>query len=600
MGVDRTVGVASPQFINNSQYSFTNWSDGGAQTHTVRTPAVATTYTANLAVLPQPPAPWVSNDIGARTVTGTSSYTNDTFTIKGGGNDIWDTTDEFRYVNQPLAGDGEITARITSQSNTNPWAKSGIMIKESAAANAKYVMVGITPSNGVHMQYNFTGDQGGGAYTLPNAWLKLKRAGNVFTSYSSADGINWTTVGTTTVAMTSNVTVGLFVNAHNDTTQNVTTFDNVIVTVPTNATLPSPWQRVDIGATQPAGSASATNGTFTVKGGGTAMWADADQAGYAYQTLNGDGSITARVTSQSNTDAWAKSGIMFKEATAANSKYVSLFITPSNGIHMQYNFTGDQSGGAYTLPNAWLRLVRTGNVFTAYKSVDGASWTQVGQTTLAMNISVTFGMFVNAHNGGTSLNTSTYDNVSLTGSTGSTLPAPWASNDIGSPTVAGASSFSNNMFTVKGAGTDIWDTADQFQFASRTLVGDGEITARVISQSNTDPWAKSGIMIKSSLTARSAYASIFITPSNGVHMQYNFTGDQGGGTYTLPNAWLKLKRVGSTITTYKSVDGTNWTLVGTTTVTLPETARIGLFVNAHNGGTNLNTTTFDTANVQKY
>ena len=33
------------------------------------------------------------------------------FTVAGAGADIWDTADAFRYVYQPLAGDGQIIAR---------------------------------------------------------------------------------------------------------------------------------------------------------------------------------------------------------------------------------------------------------------------------------------------------------------------------------------------------------------------------------------------------------------------------------------------------------------------------------------------------------
>jgi hypothetical protein len=46
VGIIRTIGVPSPQTIGNSTYTFRAWSDGGAQTHTITTPATATTYTA--------------------------------------------------------------------------------------------------------------------------------------------------------------------------------------------------------------------------------------------------------------------------------------------------------------------------------------------------------------------------------------------------------------------------------------------------------------------------------------------------------------------------------------------------------------------------
>ena len=50
-GVPHSVGTPSPQLSPNQQtrYVYASWSDGGAQTHTITTPAAATTYTASFA-----------------------------------------------------------------------------------------------------------------------------------------------------------------------------------------------------------------------------------------------------------------------------------------------------------------------------------------------------------------------------------------------------------------------------------------------------------------------------------------------------------------------------------------------------------------------
>ena len=44
-----------------------------------------------------------------------NDYLGDTFTVKGGGNDIWAGDDQFQFVHQTLTGDGEIVARVTTQ-----------------------------------------------------------------------------------------------------------------------------------------------------------------------------------------------------------------------------------------------------------------------------------------------------------------------------------------------------------------------------------------------------------------------------------------------------------------------------------------------------
>ncbi|HZI33503.1 MAG TPA: LamG-like jellyroll fold domain-containing protein, partial [Candidatus Binatia bacterium] len=58
-------------------------------------------------------------------------------------------------------------------------------------------------------------------------WLRLVRAGDTFTAYASPDGVNWTSVGTTTVAMNTNVYVGLEVCSVNDGTLCQAQFDHV-------------------------------------------------------------------------------------------------------------------------------------------------------------------------------------------------------------------------------------------------------------------------------------------------------------------------------------------------------------------------------------
>ena len=46
VGMTRTLGAPSSQRVDKSNYTFLSWSDGGAQDHVIRTPAVDTTYTA--------------------------------------------------------------------------------------------------------------------------------------------------------------------------------------------------------------------------------------------------------------------------------------------------------------------------------------------------------------------------------------------------------------------------------------------------------------------------------------------------------------------------------------------------------------------------
>jgi regulation of enolase protein 1 (concanavalin A-like superfamily) len=187
------------------------------------------------------------------------------------------------------------------------------------------------------------------------------------------------------------------------------------------AGLPAPWDNADIGSPPLAGSANWTNGTFTLKGCGADIWSTSDQFQFAWQEQPGDFTITARVASQSNTDPWAKAGVMIRESTNTNSKFIGLYVTPtsSHGLSLQYR--ASTGGGAVDSAQIsgpavpyWVRLARSGNTFTAWHSSGGQAWTQAGTNITAINLptNALAGLAVCSHNPA-ALGTVTFDNVSL-------------------------------------------------------------------------------------------------------------------------------------------------------------------------------------------
>ena len=404
------------------------------------------------------PFPWTDSDVGSPAVAGSASYASGVFTVKGSGVDIWAGSDQFNYVSQPLTGNASIVARVTSQSDTDPWAKAGVMIKQSTASGSSYALLGVTPGNGIAFQYGFNASTLGGSYSFPNAWLKLTRTGNTITAFSSADGSTWTPVGATTISLTDPVTIGLFTTSHNASALGTATFDNVSVTAGGSSALPSPWADSDVGSPAVAGSASYSSGVFTVDGSGADIWGTSDQFNYVSQPLTGNASIVARVTSQSDTGPWAKAGVMIKQSTTSGTSYALLAVTPGNGVQFEYGYNASVGGESYSFPNGWLKLTRTGSTITAFSSADGSTWAPVGATTISLTDPVTIGLFTTSHNA-SALGTATFDNVSVTAGGSSALPSPWADADVGSPAVAGSASYASGVFTVNGGGADIWGAA---------------------------------------------------------------------------------------------------------------------------------------------
>jgi regulation of enolase protein 1 (concanavalin A-like superfamily) len=551
---------------------------------------------------------WTTTQVGTPGIPGSASFapSSGAWTVSGSGVDIWNTSDQFTFVAESFAGDGSITADVTSLQNTDPWAKAGVMYRGSVLADDIFADVVATPGNGVAFQWRAT------AGAIPNTvnvtglttpiWTRLVRSGNNFSAYYSSDGTTWTQLGTTqTIAMGQVAAVGLAVTSHNVNASTTATFTHVSV-------LPPNWTANDIGAPGLPGSSvfDSTAGTWTVAGTGADIWGTSDQFQFAAQPFAGDGSITARVTGVQNTDPWAKAGVMFRDSEDANAAFADVVATPGNGVSFQWRAS---AGGTPFNVNVtglstpvWTRLVRSGNNFSAFYSTDFVTWTQLGTTqTIAMSSTTLAGLAVTSHNVN-ALATATFSYVSV-------LPASWNADDVGAPGLPGSTVFdpTTGTWTVAGDGTDIWSAADHFQFAAQPLTGDGSITAQVTSVQYTDPWAKAGVMFRNSDDAGAAFADVVATPGNGVSFQWR---PSAGGTPNLVTVtglsapiWVKLTRAGSNFTAFYSSDGNTWTQLGSAqSITMNAIAQAGLAVTAHDSGpvngllySLLNTSTF--ANV---
>lgn len=209
------------------------------------------------------------------------------------------------------------------------------------------------------------------------------------------------------------------------------------------------WPSQDIGLVKAAGSVTQASGTFTINGSGADIWNSADAFRYAFQSVTGDFSITARVINMQNTAAWAKAGVMIRNSLDANSTYAVAFMTPSNGFAFQQRTsTGGSAAGLTNTTGIacpyWVRLVRSGNVFSAYYSSDGQAWTAASKTTtINMNASVYAGLEVCSVKDGT-LCQAQFDNVSVTS-------GAWLRFDETSGTTAVDSAFNGWNATLVGS-----------------------------------------------------------------------------------------------------------------------------------------------------
>ena len=373
------------------------------------------------------------------------------------------------------------------------------------------------------------------------------------------------------------------------------------------STLPSGWSNADIGATGAAGTSSYANNTFTVTGAGADVWGTSDALQYAYTTMSGDGTVIARVATEQNVSNWTKAGVMIRGSLSPSSAQAFMLVSPGKGTAFQRRLTDNGSSvstaGTFAAAPRWVKLSRSGNTITASESADGNTWNTVASDTFSMPSTVYVGLGVSSHVAGTTA-TATFDAVSVGGSAPPPPPPPlptgWSSRDIGATGAAGTSSYSNNTFTIAGAGADVWGTSDAFQYAYTTMSGDGTIVARVATEQYISNWTKAGVMIRGSLSASSAHAFMLVSPGKGTAFQRRVADSNSSvntaGTFAAAPRWVKLSRAGNTITAYESANGTTWNTVGSDTFSMPSTVYVGLAVSSHVAGTTA-TATFDSVAI---
>jgi regulation of enolase protein 1 (concanavalin A-like superfamily) len=367
-------------------------------------------------------------------------------------------------------------------------------------------------------------------------------------------------------------------------------------------TLPAGWSSADVGSPGLSGTAVSAGDTVTVQGAGDGFGATADQFRFVYRTFSGDIDMSVRLSSLQSANGQA--GLMIRESLSASAASALISVSAAQDAAFHARTRAGRKASITTGPRAtlpvYLRLVRKGRIVTAYTSTTGSTWALLTSVNLTISSTALIGVAV------TSNNPSDLASASFSSSTfgsplppTSTLPTPWSSRDIGTPAISGAASAAGGVFTVTGAGVDIWAATDQFQYVYQPVTGDTQIMARVASFQTANGWGKAGVMIRSALTGPAAHASLFATGANGWSFQrrlYDGATSYSNVTAGAAPGWVKLVREGSLLSAYQSGDGATWTLVGTDTVQMPSTIYVGLAVTSHDASAT-STATFSNAVV---
>lgn len=183
------------------------------------------------------PKKFKSTDVGNPDLSGVTDLMNDGISITAGGADIWGVKDEFRFSYFEQTGDFDLVSRIESLTAPNLYTKAGLMAREELSDNSRHIFFQVFPNNnarnknngGYEFQYRsikngemkaiyprVLGAEGNPEFPVnyPNTWIRLKRAGNDFTGFTSQDGKTWKAYTTFTMELSEKIYLGLAVTSH--------------------------------------------------------------------------------------------------------------------------------------------------------------------------------------------------------------------------------------------------------------------------------------------------------------------------------------------------------------------------------------------------
>jgi regulation of enolase protein 1 (concanavalin A-like superfamily) len=341
-----------------------------------------------------------------------------------------------------------------------------------------------------------------------------------------------------------------------DAAGNVTTSSVVRVTVSNQVAqpLPAPWQNRDIGSTivQP-GSATANNGVVTMKVQSGDIWNNEDSFHYVYQPYSGDVTITARVTSLTETSIWAKAGVMIRESLDANSRHAMAIVTPARGTALQWRAeTGGTSLNQNILTGVapyWVQLTRQGSTITASSSANGSTWTKIASVEMNLPSAVYVGLPLTSNNPD-ALATAGFDNISVitpsapadTTAPSVSLSAPSAGATLsGSVAISATASDNVGVSKVEFYRNDqlvVTDTSAPYGFSwDTTLVNDGSysLSARAYDAAGNSTMSDAvSVTVKNASDADTSAPSVpgglsgTAVSSSQINLQWNASTDNVG------------------------------------------------------------------------
>lgn len=164
---------------------------------------------------------WQATDISCRPAGGQRVLSDADLDVYGGGRDIWNAHDEFRFVWQKVSGRFELAATVESLDEVNEYAKAGIMLRSGVEDGAATLLLNVFPNHQVAVAWREKSGAAMKEKKFPVSQfplhLRFLKVGNQVDASFSTDGKKWVDAGTYTLDwLSSECCAGLAVLSHDD------------------------------------------------------------------------------------------------------------------------------------------------------------------------------------------------------------------------------------------------------------------------------------------------------------------------------------------------------------------------------------------------
>lgn len=581
---------------------------GGGVKDTSGTPADATPVAGTVINL-------AAADVGLPAEPGSAYSTGPGIvTIHAGGYDFWSTGDSGFFAPVERTGDFDMRVQVSnfSPAAANASAKALLMVRETADAESRHVAVAVFPQ-----AKNWTGfkrDQIFGPSSVlagnwkvdwpagnnyPNAWTRIRRSGNTFTTFGSINGEAWTQVGdsyTPAVPFGDTVLVGMAACSVQEqfagappvdvTFQNFGNFlvSNTVVSIqehPANTTVTENTQAVFHAAATVTGTAQENLAWQWLRNGDVIPGATSATYVLSAAPRTDDGArFRARAYVPGGDSRLSNEAILTVIPDTVPPIALSAFSVGGTTVVVRFSEAMDPVTAAeavhYTLPGGGIvseaslltdgktvRLVVSGLTGPAFQlKIDGVKDAALN----AMNATVN-GQFL-----------------------------PWIAEDIGTmPLPSIVNALGADAFDVTAAGADIWGFQDAFQFIHQERTGDFDVRVQMTRLDFVNFSTRGGLMVRESLdpNSRNFFVGTYPSPGADDHWVSTVRPQTGGDTslapgdsyivraagFAYPDVWFRLMRAGNTFTAFYGTNGTEWAQIGdqySPVTPYPNTVHLGM------------------------